>query len=168
MYRTQKLRIMFAAGIAAIVMVACSRGDYDEGTADTLAVGGDVSMTPATTRVGDILGNPAQYVGDTVTVEADVEEVLGTHAFLLDEDDMLTGGIDNDMMVFSPKAAQLQDIDDQWLNNKVRVTGVVRLSGVADVKRDIDWDLTPTIESKFEGGQKPVLIAHRVERVGMK
>jgi hypothetical protein len=168
MHRPKKLGFMFAAGIAALASFACARADDDAVMGDTLAVGGDVDDTPATTRVGDIMGNPAQYVGDTVTVEADVEEVLGAFAFLLDEDDALAGGIDNDMMVFSPKAAQLQDIDDQWLNNKVRVTGVVRLSAVADVKRDIDWDLTPTIESKFEGGQKPVLIAHRVERVGMK
>jgi hypothetical protein len=168
MHRTQKLRFMFAAGIAALVSVACSRGDYDEGAADTLAVGGDVDITPATTRVGDIMGNPAQYGGDTVTVEADVEEVQGAFAFLLDEDYALAGGIVNDMMVFSPKAAQLQDIDDQWLNNKVRVTGVVQQRAVADLERDIDWDLTPSMESKFEGGQKPVLIAHRVERIGTR
>jgi hypothetical protein len=167
MHRTQQQRIMFVAGIAALITVGCARAD-DEAAGDTIAVGGDVATTPATTRVGDIMGNPTRYVGDTVTVEADVEEVLGTFAFLLDEDDALTGGIDNDMLVFSPKSAQLQDIDDQWLNNKVRVTGVVRQSAVVDVEREIEWDLTPKIESRFEGGQKAVLVAHRVERIGTR
>jgi hypothetical protein len=168
MYRTKNSGLVLAAGMAVLVSLGCARDADDDGAADTTAVGGDVAVTPSGTRVGDIMGNPANYVGDTVTVEADVEEVLGTFAFLLDEDDALTGGIDNDMMVFSPKSAQLQDIDDQWLNNKVRVTGVVKQSAAADLKRDIEWDLTPKIESKFEGGQKPVLIAHKVERIGTK
>ncbi len=168
MYRTKNSGLVLAAGMAVLVSIGCARDRDDDGVPDTTAVGGDVAVTPAVTRVGDIMGNPTRYIGDTVTVEADVEEVLGTFAFLLDEDDALTGGIDNDMMVFSPKSAQLQDIDDQWLNNKVRVTGVVRQSAVADLKRDIEWDLTPKIESKFEGGQKPVLIAHRVERIGTR
>ncbi len=159
--------IVFAAGMAALVALGCARDENDEAATDSLAVGGDVNLTPGT-RVGDIMGNPARYIGDTVTVEADVEEVLGTFAFLLDEDDALTGGIDNDMLVFSPKSAQLQDIDDQWLNNKVRVTGVVRQTAVADLEREIEWDLTPAIESKFEGKTKPVLIAHRVERIGTR
>src|SRR5687767_12023458 len=167
MYRRNS-GIVLAAGMAVLVSIGCARDTDDDGVADTTAVGGDVAVTPATTRVGDIMGNPTQYIGDTVTVEADVEEVLGTFAFLLDEDDALTGGIDNDMLVFSPKSAQLQDIDDQWLNNKVRVTGVVRQGTAADLKRDIEWDLTPKIETKFEGGQKPVIIAHRVERIGTR
>jgi hypothetical protein len=108
--------------------------------------------------------NPTQYVGDTVTVVADVEEVLGTFAFMLDEDDALAGGIDNDMIVFSPKSAQLANIDDQWVNNRVRVTGVIRQGAAVDIEREIDWDLTPDVEKRFEG-PKPVLIAHRVERV---
>ena len=165
MHRTQQVRIISALGIAALVSVACAR-DADDRAADTLAVGGDVDPRAGMTRVGDIMGNPAQYVGQTVTVEADVEEVLGTFAFLLDEDDLVTGGIDNDMLVLSPKSAQLQDIDDQWLNNKVRVTGTVRQSGVADLERETERDLTPTMESKFEGGQRVILVATRVERVG--
>ncbi|HEX6315348.1 MAG TPA: hypothetical protein VFZ73_10840 [Gemmatimonadaceae bacterium] len=166
MHRTQKLALTFAASIAAVVSLGCAR-DYDE-DADTLAVGGDVAVPTfgdsAETRVGQIMENPAQYLGDTVTVVADVEEVLGTYAFMLDEDDALAGGIDNDMIVFSPKSAQLANIDDQWLNNRVRVTGVIRQGAAVEIEREIDWDLTPEIEKRFEG-PKPVLIAHRVERV---
>lgn len=165
MQHTQ-LRTLFAAGVAALVALGCARSDYDEGVGDTVAVGGDVDMTTATTRVGEIMDNPTRYIGDTVTVEADLEEVLSPFAFVLDEDDVLAGGIDNDLLVFSAKSAQLQDIDDQWLNNRVRVTGVVRRGAVADVKREIEWDLTPDIETKFARDERPVLVAHRVERVG--
>lgn len=167
MYRTQKLALTFAASIAALVTLGCARDSDDD--ADTLAVGGDVVPGTALgdtmgTRVGQIMENPTMYVGDTVTVIADVEEVLGTFVFMLDEDDALAGGIDNDMIVFSPKSAQLANIDDQWVNNRVRVTGVIRQGAAVDIEREIDWDLTPEIEKRFEG-PKPVLIAHRVERV---
>lgn len=164
MHRTQKVGMAVAAGVAVLVSIGCARDDYDEGAADTLAVGGDVTLTPGATRVGDIMDNPSRYAGDTVTVEADVEEVLGTFAFMLDEDDPIAGGIDNDLLVISAKSAQLQSIDDQWVDNRVRVTGVVRQTGEATFERDIEWDLTPDIRSKFED-QRPVLIAHRVERV---
>jgi hypothetical protein len=164
MHRTQKLGLTLAASIAALVSLGCAR-DADEAD-DTVAVGGDVAPPAAAagTRVGQIMENPAQYMGDTVTVEADVEEVLGTFAFMLDEDDALAGGIDNDIVVFSPKSAQLENIDDQWVRNRVRVTGVVRQAAATEIEREIEWDLTPAIEDRFKG-PKPVLIAHRVERI---
>ena len=166
MHRTQKLGMLVVASVAVLVSTGCARDDYDD-RADTLAVGGDVDLTTGATSVGDIMDNPSRYSGDTVTVEADVEEVLGTFAFMLDEDDPIAGGIDNDLLVISSKSAQLQSIDDQWVDNRVRVTGVVRQSGDATFERDIEWDLTPEIRSKFEE-QRPVLIAHRVERVGSR
>lgn len=68
---------------------------------------------------------PNEYVGRSVTVEADVEEVFGPRAFALDEDAPFAGGIDNDLLVLTKAAGSLADIDDQWMNNKVRVTGTV-------------------------------------------
>lgn len=118
----------------------------------------------ATVKVADITGNSANYHGKTVTVVADVEEVKGPRAFVLDEDSALKGGIDNDLLVLSPKAGSLANIDDQWLKNKVRVTGVVHRFVTADVEREIGWDLDRQIEVEFEG-KKPVLIATSIERV---
>ena len=113
--------------------------------------------------VADITSNWTNYEGKTVSVVADVEEVLGPRAFMLDEDDSLEGGVDDDLLALSPKAGNLANIDDQWLDNKVRVTGVVRRFVVADVEREIGWDLDPGVEAKFK--DKPVLIATSVERV---
>lgn len=116
------------------------------------------------TRVADIVGEPESYVGKTVTVSADVEEVFGPMAFALDEDSPLTGGIDNDLLVLSKKAGALEEIDDQWLDNKVRVTGTVGTWGAVEVEREIGWDLDPEIEVELENGG-PVLIATSVERI---
>ena len=128
-------------------------------TADTAAIAG------TSVRVEDIVGDPAAYDGREVTVEADVEEVHSPRAFALDEDSPVAGGIDNDLVVLYPMSASLADIDDQWLNNRVRVTGTVRTVSIVDIEREIGWDLDPEIEADLEG-MKPVLIARTVERVG--
>lgn len=116
-------------------------------------------------RVADLTGNPDRYFGQTVTVVADVEEVHTPMAFSLDEDAPLEGGIDRDLLVFSPKAGNLADIDDQWLNNKVKVTGKVGKMTVVEVEREVGWDLNPEIEAEVERAGA-VLIATSIERVG--
>ena len=121
------------------------------------ASGGDVT-------VGTITGNLDNYVGKTVTVVADVQEVLGPRAFTLDEDDVLAGGIDNDMLVLSPQSGSLTSIENDWTRNKVRVTGTVRRVVVAEIEREVGWDLEPKIEAEFKD-VKAVLVASSVERL---
>src|SRR5262245_44389559 len=99
-----------------------------------------------TVRVADIAGEPDKYMGQTVTVVADVEEVHSPRAFSLDDDSPLAGGIDNDLMVLSPQAGSLSDIDDTWLKNKVRVTGKVGKLSIVEIERELGWDLTPELE----------------------
>ena len=134
----------------------------------SIGLGCDISKADdapeGTVRVADIQENPGQFVGKNVTVVADVEEVHSARAFSLDEDSPAAGGIDNDLMVLSPQAGNLRDIDDQWINNKVRVTGTVGLINVAEIEREIGWDLTPELEAEV-GRAKAVIIAKSVERV---
>lgn len=118
----------------------------------------------ATTTVAAIQDDTDAWVGKTVTVVADVEEVWGPRAFSLDEDSMTTGGIDNDIAVLSPKAGSLANIDDQWRNNKVKVTGVVHRFVVVEIEKELGWDLDPKIETEIEV-RKPVIIATAIERV---
>jgi hypothetical protein len=124
---------------------------------DTAAAAGEVT-------VGKIVGNLNDYLGKTVTVVADVQEVLGPRAFTLDEDDVLAGGIDNDMLVVSPQAGNLTPIENNWLKNKVRVTGTVRGVAVAEIEREVGWDLDRKIEAEFKD-VKAVLVASSVERL---
>ena len=124
---------------------------------DAAAAGGEVT-------VGTIVGNLNDYLGKTVTVVADVQEVLGPRAFTLDEDDVLAGGVDNDMLVVSPQAGNLTPIENNWLKNKVRVTGTVRGVAVAEIEREVGWDLDRKIEAEFQD-VKAVLVASSVERL---
>jgi hypothetical protein len=121
------------------------------------ATGGEVT-------VGTITGNLNNYLGKTVTVVADVQEVLGPRAFTLDEDDVIAGGIDNDMLVLSPQTGNLKPIENDWTKNKVRVTGTVRGVAVVEIEREVGWDLDPKIEAELED-VKAVLVASSVERL---
>jgi len=67
-------------------------------------------------------------------------------------------------MVLYPNSDALRDIDDQWLNNKVRVTGKVGKFGIVEIERELGWDLRPELEAEVERA-KAVLIASSVSRV---
>ena len=162
-----KVCIVASAATAAMgITLGCGDGNAaNRSAAETNAPAAATSAAaPAgMNTVADIVGNPDRFVGQMVTVEADVEEVLSPLAFSLDEDSPLAGGVDNDLIVLSPKSAGLADIDDQWLNNKVRVTGRVARMSVVEVEREIGWDLERKIEIEIEK-PRPVLIAKSVER----
>lgn len=142
-------------GLACVAALAIGYG-CDTSKADDAAAG--------TIRVADIAGEPDKYMGQTVTVVADVEEVHSPRAFSLDEDSPAAGGIDNDLMVLSPQAGSLSDIDDTWLNNKVRVTGKVGKLSIVEIEQELGWDLTPELEIEVEKA-RAVLIASAVQRV---
>ena len=124
---------------------------------------GSSGIAEGLVSVADIAANPSEYAGQTVTVEADLEEVFGPRAFALDEDAFVRGGIDNDMLVLGTSTQGLEAIDDQWLNNKVRVTGTFVPTAVVEVEREVGWDLDPEIEVELERSGA-VLIASSVQR----
>lgn len=163
--RTDMVRRSFTiCSLAAALVVGAFGCDGTPAiTVDPANRGSAAAPATGTVNVADIVGNPDAYLGRTVTVQADVEEVLGPMAFALDEDSPLTGGVDNDLLVFSRKSASLANIDDQWLNNRVRVTGTVSRMSVVELEREIGWDLDPRIEAELER-VRPVLIAQSVER----
>jgi hypothetical protein len=165
--------LTWCVGLSLTAAVAACGGDTDtaevqmdepvtemtETMPDETSTGMDSAVS-----VADIVGEPQTYLGREVTVEADLEEVLSPSSFRLDEDALLEGGVDNDLLVLSRDAAGLSHIDDQWLNNRVRVTGTVGGVNVTEIESSIGWDLDPEIEAELEGA-RAVLIADSVERV---
>lgn len=146
-------RWTYGIACAAVLMIGYG---CDTSRADEAAEG--------TVGVAEIAGDPDKYLGQTVTVVADVEEVHSPRAFSLDEDAPIAGGIDNDLIVLSPQAGSLSDIDDTWLNNKVRVTGKVGKLSVMEIESELGWDLMPELEVEVEKA-RAVLIATSVQRV---
>lgn len=172
---TPRSPIATATAVALVLAtLACGGAEQDVAVIDTSTAA--TATTPATAApgadvaegvvlgLGDIAANPDQYIGQTVTVVAEVEEVVSPMSFRLSDESLARLGGDQTMLVLSPQAAQLAPLEDQWLNDEVRVTGTLRRMTVVEVEQEIGWDLSPEIESEVEG-MRPVLIAQRIERV---
>lgn len=118
----------------------------------------------ATNRVAEITGDPNAFIGKTVTVIGEVDDVYGPRAFTMDgEDPPPAKGARKDLLTLVPKVGDFPNVDDQWKDDKARVTGVVQRLVVKDVEREIGWELPANLKSRFMG--RPVLIARSVERL---
>jgi hypothetical protein len=111
------------------------------------------TMAPLTVMPGELAANPTSYLGRTVTVRSEVENVVNPHVFTLDEDRM---GAGPDVLVLNPRPT-IAATDDQM----VTVTGTVRSYVEAEIERDYDWfDATPELEVRFQG--RPVIVADSI------
>jgi hypothetical protein len=93
--------------------------------------------------------------GRTVTVRAEVDDVIDSHTFTLDEDSVLAGP---DVLVLVPSGltASLEKDD------VVEVTGTVRPYIASELDRDFDWfEDGKIVQRKYEVEMKerPVIVA---------
>lgn len=145
----------------ALALSACKGTSADRGLDRTTEV--PTTGNVVEVKVADIAAEPERYMGQTVSVIAEIDDILGPKAFTLDEDAILRGGIDNDLLVIGRKNAGLA-IDEQWEDAKVRVTGTVGRWALMEIEREIGWDLDPQIEIERERSGA-VLLATSVERL---
>ncbi|MDQ3751184.1 MAG: hypothetical protein M3367_19530 [Acidobacteriota bacterium] len=105
-----------------------------------------------------VIENPSAYVGKTVTVSGDVEEIHGPRAFNMDSGISL-GEL---LVVGREPFPQIPEAGNRAyvVSDVATVTGVVRMLVTADIEREIGWDLDPQIEANFNA--KPVLVAQSV------
>jgi len=105
-----------------------------------------------------VIENPSAYVGKTVTVSGDVEEIWNPRAFNMDSG-LSVGEL---LVVGREPFPQVGDANNRAyvISDVATVTGVVRMLVMADVEREIGWDLDPRIEAEFNA--KPVLIAQSI------
>ena len=106
-----------------------------------------------------IIENPSAYVGKTVTVSGDVEEIHSPKAFNMDSGTSL-----GELLVVGrepfPQVTGMETDNAYLINDIATVTGVVRLFKKEDIDREIGWDLDSQLATGFEG--KPVLVAQSV------
>lgn len=128
---------------------------------------GELEGAPAgTLTVAEVTGDVATYAGQTVTVQGEVQEVyevMGTNVLRLDEDALLMGGIDNDLIVVGSPLGDASLNEDGWLDSIVRVTGTVRDFNRAELEADLGMTFDDPAFEAWEG--EPVLVAESVEQV---
>jgi hypothetical protein len=104
---------------------------------------------------GKLAKEAKNFYGQTVTVKAEVEDVLDNRTFTLDEDAIFAGP---DVLVVVPKGSTSGLMHDQV----VTVTGTVRPFVQAELERDYDWFKDGKIlkkDVKIDYTTRPVLIA---------
>lgn len=105
-----------------------------------------------------VINNPNAYVGKTVTVSGDVEEIHSPRAFNMD-----SGASVGELLVLGREPfPQVPDGGNRGyvINDTATVTGTVRMLVTAEIERELGWDLMPEIEAEFNA--KPVLIVQQV------
>jgi hypothetical protein len=140
---------------AAVVLPACSESLVQEDVAETPAteeVETDVAAADGNVQVEDLTENLESYLGQTVTVREEIEEVVGESGFFL-EDDELFGGEQVLVINASGEGIYLVEGDD----TDVQVTGEVVELIVADLETEYGIDLDPELYAEYE--QQPVIIA---------
>jgi hypothetical protein len=96
-----------------------------------------------------------QYIGQKVSVDAEVQDVYGPRLFTIDEPNW--GDLEGEIFVFMPSASAVA-VDE---HDRVTVSGTVRQFVLADVEREWGWiDLNGDVLIRLQ--QRPILIADRI------
>lgn len=152
----QGLAIAGAALIAVVATSACS--SERERAADRAAQ--QAPMPLPTAKVDEVKEHPAWYYDKAVRVTGAIDEVYSDQAFRLEG----TGwAFDDDITVLLKKPVDAGASTTFAKDDELIVSGTVRRFVVADVERDLGWDLSPEIEVKLK--ERPVLIADAVRKI---
>lgn len=108
---------------------------------------------------GKLARDGKKFYGQKVTVRAEVEDVLDTHSFTLDEDSVISGA---DVVVLVPAGFDTSALAHDQV---VVVTGKVRPYVRAELDRDFDWfknGKIVTTNRELDFKERPVLVAETI------
>jgi hypothetical protein len=112
---------------------------------------------PATVNLDELEKHPEQFLGKTVTVEGEVDRVLGPNLFTIDEKNWVD--LDREMPVVVPEPfAAIVKTDAP-----VRVTGTVQKVPIAQIERRGGILSDPKIKAEIE--TQPALVASAVTTI---
>lgn len=117
-----------------------------------LLVGGCASDETAGPTVEQIVDNPAEYVGEAVTVSGEVDAVYGPNAFTIGGELVVIVPPDADVVGRTAGALPFAAPD------LVEITGIVRESTLADLEAEYEIDLDPALASRITD-ERPALVA---------
>jgi hypothetical protein len=106
-------------------------------------------------KLDEIEDNPKRYLGKTVSIDAEVEDVYGPRLFTIDEPNWADLQGEILVMLPSPLAALVSE------NDRVTITGTLKPFVRAEVERSWGW-LGLDTDTEVEFSRKPVLVASRI------
>jgi hypothetical protein len=99
--------------------------------------------------------NAKRYIGQKVSVDAEVQDVYGPRLFTIDEPNW--GDLEGEIFVYMPNASAVA-VDE---HDRVTVSGTVRQFVLGDVQREWGWtDLSEDVMLRLQ--QRPIVIADRI------
>ncbi len=131
------------------------------------ATTGVVPSRPAGVTVGEVVANVDAYLGQEVSVAGDVDDMLGPHAFTIEDDSVLTHA-ELPILIERPLAGAagcplgVGPLEDggRLLPSHVLVTGTVRQFDPAALDGWLGLD--PGDARREEWSGRPVLVAHSI------
>ena len=123
---------------------------------------GERAVPGIDTTVADIMKKPDLYVGRIVSVVSDVDEIFTAWSFKMDEQQGLSAGIDNDLLVVGAIPLTSWGFDESWKGEKIKVTGTIRILQPEDFRREYGRGVDDKLFRRYVG--KPTLVARTVEK----
>jgi hypothetical protein len=113
-------------------------------------------------RAAELFENPELYTNRVVTLIGEVERDAGPSAFLIDEDALFAGGLDNELLVIGPGDAG-QEIQDANAGALVQATGTVLPYDLSTIEERFTLELNNDWIEQYDGtvaliGQSVVVI----------
>lgn len=114
--------------------------------------------------VEKITENPERYVGESVLVSAEIKRFYQPGVFAISDE----GPFESELIVVTteplPLPKELPGEPPESMKETVRVAGTVKRFVVAEIERDLGFDLESRVEAEIEENQ-PVLVAQSVSGV---
>ncbi|MGE3509893.1 MAG: hypothetical protein AB7N65_13525 [Vicinamibacterales bacterium] len=133
--------------------VSANSGGQQEQSANAATV--NAAFEGKRVKLDALEDQPQSYMGQRISVDGEVDQVLGPRLFTLDEPDWID--LEGELLVYmpAPLAAFVRD------NDRVTVSGTVKTFVKTDIEREWGW-LTLSPETEVEFSKKPVIVADRV------
>lgn len=138
--------------LALAVSGACERNPDAEPTAQTPQAG-------ATAEVQEIKDSPGQFYGRTLTLSGEVEQLHGDRAFVLEGD----GSLFQDELLVVTRSPVAFGTHRLRKDDDVLARGKIQPLVVAEIERELGWDLSPELETEFR--DKPVMVAESIRSI---
>ena len=138
-------------GLVGPATISCDNRDNKDNRAEATR-----DETPAGITVASILENPADVYGKSVIVSGEVKDLRGPRAFTIGGEDWFSGKL---LVLAAEPLPTVKGRDGNTQlapGDLVQVSGPVRRLVIADVEKEIGFDLDPALEKEFEN--KPVVV----------